>query len=59
MKLQLDKNKLRQFEPFVKVGIPGMGYVRLDNSAEWPPTLQSKPVPEQLWKPTGSIGANR
>ena len=54
VKLQLDKNKLRQFEPFVKVGIPGMGYVRLDNSAEWPPTLQSKPVPEQLWKPTGS-----
>jgi HlyD family secretion protein len=57
VKLQLDKNKLRQFEPFVKVGIPGMGYVRLDNSAEWPPTLQSKPVPEHLWKPTGSIGA--
>ena len=57
VKLQLDKNKLRQFEPFVKVGIPGMGYVRLDNSAEWPPTLQSKPVPEQLWKPTGSIGS--
>ena len=40
VKLQLDKNRLRQFEPFVKVGIPGMGYVRLDNSAEWPPMLQ-------------------
>jgi HlyD family secretion protein len=57
VKLQLDKKKLRQFEPFVKVGIPGMGYVRLDNSAQWPTTLQVKPVPEQLWKPTGAIGS--
>ena len=58
VKLQLDKNRLRQFEPFVKVGIPGMGYVRLDNSAEWPPMLQVKAVPAQLWKPTGSTGSN-
>src|SRR6201988_3092635 len=55
VKLQLDKNRLRQFEPFVKVGIPGMGYVRLDSSAEWPETLQVKQIaPNQLWKPTGS-----
>jgi len=58
VKLQLDKSKLRQFEPFVKVGIPGMGYVRLDNNAEWPPTLQVKAVPAELWKPTGSNGSN-
>jgi HlyD family secretion protein len=58
VKLQLDKNRLRQFEPFVKVGIPGMGYVRFDNSAEWPPMLQVRPVPAQLWKPTGSTGSN-
>jgi HlyD family secretion protein len=58
VKLQLDKNKLRQFEPFVKVGIPGMGYVRLDNNAEWPAMLQVKAVPAQLWKPTGSTGSN-
>jgi HlyD family secretion protein len=58
VKLQLDKNRLRQFEPFVKVGIPGMGYVRYDNSAEWPPALQWKPVPEQLWKPTGALNSN-
>ena len=57
VKLQLDKNKLRQFEPFVKVGIPGMGYVRLDNNAEWPAMLQVKAVPAQLWKPTGSTGS--
>jgi HlyD family secretion protein len=58
VKLQIDKNRLRQFEPFVKVGIPGMGYVRFDNNAQWPTTLEVKPVPEQLWKPTGSTGAN-
>lgn len=56
VKLQLDANRLRQFEPYVKVGIPGMGYVRSDNSAPWPPMLQWKSVtPDQLWKP---IGAN-
>ena len=58
VKLQLDKNKLRQYEPFVKVGIPGMGYVRLDGNAEWPETLQVKQVPEQLWNPTSSTASN-
>jgi HlyD family secretion protein len=59
VKLQLDKSKLRQFEPFVKVGIPGMGYVRYDNSAQWPPALQWKPaVPGQLWKPTGALNSS-
>jgi len=58
VKLQLDKNRLRQFEPFVKVGIPGMGYVRLDSGTDWPPMLQAKPVPEQLWNPTGSTSSN-
>ena len=55
VKLQLDRNRLREFEPYVKVGIPGMGYVRYDNSAQWPPTLHWKPVaPSQLWKATGA-----
>ena len=55
VKLQLDKSRLRQFEPYVKVGIPGMGYVRFDNSAQWPSVLQVKDViPSQLWNPTGS-----
>jgi HlyD family secretion protein len=59
VKLQLDKSRLRQFEPFVKVGIPGMGYVRYDNSAEWPPALKWKPVaPGQLWKPTGALNSS-
>jgi HlyD family secretion protein len=55
VKLQLDKTRLRQFEPYVKVGIPGMGYVRYVDSAEWPPMLQVKNVaPNQLWNPTGA-----
>ena len=58
VKLQLNKDRLRQYEPFVKVGIPGMGYVRLDDSSEWPATLQVKQVPEQLWNPTGSTSSN-
>jgi HlyD family secretion protein len=59
VKLQLDKAKLRQFEPYVKIGTPAMGYVRYDNNAEWPPTLQWKPVtPNQLWNATGSQSSN-
>lgn len=55
VKLQLDAKRLRQFEPYVKVGIPGMGYVRFDRSAPWPPMLQLRKVlPSQLWNPTGS-----
>jgi HlyD family secretion protein len=55
VKLQLDKQRLREFEPYVKVGIPGMGYVRYDNSAAWPPTLEVKNVaPNQLWSATGA-----
>jgi HlyD family secretion protein len=58
VKLQLDKSKLRQYEPLVKVGIPGMGYVRLDANAEWPEALQVKQMPSQLWNPTGSSASN-
>ncbi|HXW73315.1 MAG TPA: HlyD family efflux transporter periplasmic adaptor subunit [Steroidobacteraceae bacterium] len=56
VKLQVNnKEKLRQFEPYVKAGLPGMGYVRfLDNNADWPAMLQVKPVSEIPWAPTGS-----
>lgn len=54
VKLQIDKNRLRQFEPLVKTGLPGMGYVRW-TKAEWPAKLQPKAqVPQNLWQPTGS-----
>ena len=54
VKLQLDKQRLRTYERLVKAGIPGMGYVRLDSSAQWPVALQYKPVSELPWNPTGS-----
>jgi HlyD family secretion protein len=55
VKLQLDREKLRQYESYVKAGLPGMGYVRyFDNTAAWPPNLQPKPVSQLPWAPTGS-----
>jgi len=56
VKLQIDPTRLRQFEPFVKVGIPGMGYVRYDANAQWPESLQPKAVnPGDVWNATGSV----
>jgi HlyD family secretion protein len=55
VKLQIDRNRLRQYERFVKVGIPGMGYVRYDESAPWPTALQLKPAPNIRWSGTGAI----
>lgn len=56
VKLQIPADRLRQFEPLVKVGLPGMGYVRFVN-APWPTKLASnKTVPQNLWKATGSAG---
>jgi HlyD family secretion protein len=59
VKLQIDKNRLRQFEPLVKFGLPGMGYVRY-TSADWPEKLQPKAnIPADLWKPTGSASGSK
>ena len=53
VKLQIPKERLALFEPLVKVGLPGMGYVRFTN-ANWPLALQqTKPVPKNLWQPSG------
>jgi HlyD family secretion protein len=53
VKLQLDKDRLREWEPLVKVGLPGMGYVRWNTGAVWPAKLQWKPAPPNLWQSTG------
>jgi HlyD family secretion protein len=59
VKLQLDRARLREFEPLVKSGLPGMGYVRYDANAQWPENLQYKAVtPETLWNPLLSGGPN-
>jgi len=55
VKLQIDKERLRPYESLVKPGIPGMGYVRFDNSAAWPPMLEVNPNPPQIpWTTTGA-----
>ena len=47
VKLQIpNKEGLRQLERMVKVGVPGMGYVQIDPSAEWPKNLQLRPPSE-------------
>lgn len=56
VKLQVDRTRLRQAESIVKVGIPGMGYVRFDQNVDWPENLRPKAVaPKELWKPTGGV----
>jgi HlyD family secretion protein len=58
VKLQIDKERLKEFEPLVKAGIPGMGYVRFDQGAAWPASLEANAAgPGQLWSPTGASGA--
>ena len=47
VKLQIpNKEKLREYERMVKVGTPGMGYVQVDPSAEWPKNLHLRPASE-------------
>jgi HlyD family secretion protein len=59
VKLQIDPQRLREFEAFVKSGLPGMGYVRFDQNVQWPENLQSKNVnPQTLWNATGATGTN-
>jgi HlyD family secretion protein len=55
VKLQIDRIRLRQYERLVKVGIPGMGYVRYDENTEWPTALQVKPITDIRWSATGSV----
>lgn len=57
VKLQIDKERLRVYERLVKVGIPGMGYVRFDSNAAWPPMLEVKPDAAIPWNATGSAGS--
>jgi HlyD family secretion protein len=59
VKLQIPKERLREFESLVKSGLPGMGYVRFDQSAPWPKNLEVNPnVPKNLWAPTGARTVN-
>ncbi|WP_227421955.1 HlyD family secretion protein [Pacificispira spongiicola] len=41
IKAQVDRDLLQRFLQHVKTGLPGVAYVRLDSSVEWPKDLQT------------------
>ena len=58
VKLQIPKERLRQYEQLVKAGVPGMGYVRFDQNVDWPQQLQWKdPTSAPWWKATSSASS--
>ena len=60
VKLQLNPERLRQYESYVKAGLPGMGYVRyFNNTADWPPNLEWRSIAQLPWAATGSTEVNR
>jgi len=40
VKLQIPQDRLKLYQSLVKAGVPGVGYVKFDNGATWPATLQ-------------------
>ena len=52
VKLQIPRERLKQYEALVKAGVPGMGYVRFDNGVTWPANLQPPAkMPSNLFAP--------
>ncbi len=51
VKVQLDPKLLRRYEPWVKVGLPGVAYIKANPNAEWLPQLQAR-EPVELLKVT-------
>src|SRR5262249_29812397 len=47
VRARIDPALLVKYEPYVKTGLPGMIYVRLDPKAEWPERLRVK-IPEPV-----------
>jgi HlyD family secretion protein len=45
VRARIDPALLRKYEPYVKIGLPGVIYVRLDPAAQWPERLQVR-IPE-------------
>jgi HlyD family secretion protein len=45
VRARIDPVLLRKYEPYVKIGLPGVVYVRLDPAATWPERLQVR-IPE-------------
>jgi HlyD family secretion protein len=55
VKLQIPRERLKQYEALVKSGVPGMGYVRFDNAVAWPAKLEPPAkMPTNLFAPEPS-----
>lgn len=48
VKVQLIPKLLKRYEPWVKVGLPGVAYIKADPNAEWPAQLQAREPTELL-----------
>lgn len=44
VRAQVPKELLQKYVQYVKTGLPGMAYVRLDPQAEWPANLSQNLV---------------
>lgn len=45
IKVKIDPELVKGHEAQVKPGLPGVAYVQLDKTAQWPSSLQTKPMP--------------
>jgi HlyD family secretion protein len=45
VKVQIDADVVKGHEAMVKPGLPGVAYVQLEGTAQWPPNLQAKLTP--------------
>jgi HlyD family secretion protein len=45
VRVRIDPGRLEGREALVRSGLPGVGYVRTDPAAAWPPSLQPSPPP--------------
>lgn len=45
VRLSVKQGVLEKFGAYAKVGLPGVGYVRIDPSAAWPESLEVGPLP--------------
>lgn len=55
VKLQIPRERLKQYESLVKAGIPGVGYVRFDDGKQWPAELERPAtIPPNLFGTSGA-----
>lgn len=41
VKVEIDYDILKEYEPYVKIGVPGVAYIRLEDDVQWPEFLNN------------------